>query len=63
MARRPSTFRQRDLTAAVKGAIAAGCAVASVEIDPVSGKIVIMVAGAVKESTTDLDAWLARHAD
>jgi hypothetical protein len=30
---RPTTFRQRDLTAAVKGAIAAGCAVARVEVD------------------------------
>jgi hypothetical protein len=63
MARRPSTFRQRDLTAAVRGAIAAGCAVSRVEIDPVTGKIiVIMVAGAAKESTTDLDAWMAQHA-
>jgi hypothetical protein len=65
MARRRTTFfRQRDLTAAVKGALAAGCTVASVEINPVSGKIVVMLStGAVKESTTDLDTWLAQHAD
>ena len=32
MSRRPPTFRQRDLTAAVKGAIAAGCAVERIEV-------------------------------
>ena len=44
MSRRPPTFRQRDLTAAVKGAIAAGCAVARVEVDK-DGKIVVIVLG------------------
>jgi hypothetical protein len=44
MSRRPTTFRQRDLTAAVKGAIAAGCAVARVEVDK-DGRIVVIVIG------------------
>jgi len=62
MARRPSTFRH--LCAAIKAAKAAGCEVAHIEVDPVSGKIVVMtIAGGVKEPTTDLDKWLAKHAD
>jgi hypothetical protein len=42
MSRRPSTFRQRDLTAAVKGARAAGCTVARVEVGK-DGKIIVIV--------------------
>jgi hypothetical protein len=43
MARTPSTFRQRDLTAAVKAMVAAGQKVARVELDK-DGRIVLMVA-------------------
>jgi hypothetical protein len=42
MSRRPATFRQRDLTAALRGAIAAGCVVARVEVDR-DGKIIVIV--------------------
>jgi hypothetical protein len=60
---RAQTFRQRDLASALKAMAAAGMEVRSVEIDPVTGKIVIMtVAGSAKEPTTDLDKWLAQHA-
>jgi hypothetical protein len=41
MARGPSTFRQRDVTAAVKALRAAGCDGGRVEIGP-DGKIVIV---------------------
>lgn len=41
MSRAPSTFRQRDLTAAVKAVIAGGCQVARAEVDK-DGKIVIV---------------------
>jgi hypothetical protein len=41
---------------------AAGMEVRSIEIDPSTGKIVIMtVAGSAKEPTADLDKWLAQH--
>jgi hypothetical protein len=42
MSRRPATFRQRDLTAAVKGVMAAGCAVDRVEVSK-DGKIIVVV--------------------
>ena len=41
MSRAPSTFRQRDLTAAVRAVIAAGCEVARAEVDK-DGKIVVV---------------------
>jgi hypothetical protein len=44
MSRRPSSFRQRDVAAAVKGAIAAGCTVARIEVDK-EGRIVVIVSG------------------
>jgi hypothetical protein len=61
MARTPSTFKQGDVTRAVKGAIAAGLDIARVEIDR-HGKIVIqLVNGRPKEQAApdDLDRELA----
>jgi len=43
MARAPSTFRQQDVTRAVKAVAAAGVQIARVEIDK-TGKIVIITA-------------------
>jgi hypothetical protein len=45
MARAPSTFRQQDVTRAVKAVSAAGVHIARVEIDK-SGKITIITADA-----------------
>jgi len=45
MTNRPATFKQVDVTRAVKGAVAAGLAVARVEVDQRTGKIVIFSAG------------------
>ena len=62
MSRGPQTFRQRDLTATLKAMVNAGVDVRAVEIDPITGKIVILtIAGSDREPTTDLDKWLARH--
>jgi hypothetical protein len=47
MSRAPSTFRQRDVTKAVKAVVAAGIEVTRVEIDA-EGKIIV-VAGKSQE--------------
>jgi hypothetical protein len=47
VARAPSTFRQQDVTRAIKAVAAAGVSIARVEIDK-AGKIVIVTAS---------DAW------
>jgi hypothetical protein len=44
-ARTPSTFRQQDVTRAVKAVVAAGVGIGRVEIDK-TGKITIIAAGA-----------------
>lgn len=54
MSRAPSTFRQRDVTAAVKAVVAAGLPVARAEIDK-DGKIVV-VAGKPEESRAPSDS-------
>ena len=61
MARAPSTFKQADVTRAVKGAIAAGLEIVRVEIDR-AGKIVVQLANTrAKEQAApdDLDRELA----
>jgi hypothetical protein len=65
MNRAPSTFRQQDVTRAVKAVVAAGVGIARVEIDK-AGKIVIVAAtAALAEPSDDLDQelqeWEARH--
>ena len=43
MGRRSCSFRQRDVTKAVKAVAAAGCQVARAEIEPTTGKIIVVV--------------------
>ncbi|MGY2986491.1 hypothetical protein ACVI1K_003838 [Bradyrhizobium sp. USDA 4508] len=55
MSRGPQTFRQADVTKALKGAVAAGIDVRRVEIDR-DGKIVVVAGGPdqqVKEPSSD----------
>jgi hypothetical protein len=58
MARAPSTFRQQDVTRAVKAVAAAGVNIARIEIDK-AGKIVIITAGAPGQSdeNTEGNEW------
>ncbi len=58
MARAPSTFRQQDVTRAVKAVAAAGVHIARIEIDK-AGKIVIIAADAVDQlgENTEENEW------
>jgi hypothetical protein len=60
--RRPPSFKQHDVTRALKAAMAAGLHVTGVEIDPASGKIVIRTGADAPSPAGDLDKWLASHA-
>ena len=57
MARAPSTFRQQDVTRAVKAVAAAGVHIARIEIDK-TGKIVIIASdGPDKPGETEANEW------
>jgi hypothetical protein len=63
MSRTAATFRQHDVTRALRAVAAAGMAAARVEIDQ-SGKIVIQLGSAERaEPSNALDKWMAGHAD
>jgi hypothetical protein len=65
MPRAPSTFRQQDVTRAVKAVAAAGVHIARVEIDR-AGKIVVVTQQSPTSQQDDLDRELeefeAHHA-
>ena len=60
MSRRPQTFRQRDVTRAVRAVSLAGAVISSVEIS-VDGKIVVVVESQQQSASQqdDLDRELA----
>ena len=58
MPRAPSTFRQQDVTRAVKAVTAAGVHIARVEIDR-AGKIVVVTQELPTSKQDDLDQELA----
>ena len=55
MSRGPQTFRQRDVTKAVKGALATGVPVASVRVDK-DGAIVVTF-GDPEKNKSDRNEW------
>lgn len=55
MSRSPSTFRQQDVTRALKATVAAGVKVSRIEIDR-AGKIVLVTADA-KRQDTESNEW------
>ena len=63
MARASSTFRQRDVTKALKAASAAGLRITGYKIDPQTGKIEVVTENPEKQdSSMLLDQWIANHA-
>ena len=59
MTRRPSSFRQRDLTRAVKAVMSAGLRVAGVKVST-DGNIEVVTTGAERTpDSTPLDNWMA----
>lgn len=58
MANTRATFKQDDVTRAVKGAVAAGLAVARIEVDQRTGKIVIFSEAAAGSGSNPCDRLL-----
>ena len=59
MARKPATFKQADVTRAVRGAVAAGVDVTCIEIDARTGNIVISTPRVHSQSVAPYDVWKA----
>jgi hypothetical protein len=65
MARAPSTFRQQDVTRAVKGVVRGGVplsAIRAVRINP-QGVIEVETHKPEAQASSALDRWMAKHAD
>ena len=66
VSRAPATFRQSDLTRAIRAAVKAGVRVTGATVDA-EGKISLTIGGEQPVQQTDLDRWLGKwgrsHAD
>lgn len=63
MSRAAVTFRQADVTRALRAARAAGLEVAGYEIEPGTGKIIVKTGSAAAPVVDEFEKWKARHAD
>ena len=63
--RTPNRFREREVARAFRAARLAGERVERVEIDPTTGKIVVIVGGKSGASSTDneVENWLSKQKD
>jgi len=59
--RRLATFRQHDLTRALRAARVAGLAVSGYEIDSITGKITIKIGTTTEPAQSALEKWLSKH--
>ena len=59
MARRPLALKQADVTRALRGAVAAGVEIASVEIDPRNGNIILLTPRYSGPTVDPYDVWKA----
>ncbi len=57
MSKGRQVFRRTDLLRAIKGAVAAGVEIARVEIEPDTGKIVIVFGKSVASHTGATNEW------
>jgi hypothetical protein len=57
MARSPSTFRQQDVTRAVKAVIAAGCAVARVVVEKTGNIVVTTAQPDARDDAKEANEW------
>ncbi|ESX91792.1 hypothetical protein [Mesorhizobium sp. LNJC403B00] len=58
----PVSFKAADIARAIKGARKGNMEPGRVEIDPVTGKIVVIAATQTTESENALDKWVKNHA-
>lgn len=58
---RSVAFKIADLSRAIKGAVKGGMTVDRAEIDPATGRIVLVAAGKVETPRNDLDRWLEKR--
>jgi hypothetical protein len=62
MPRAPATFRQADVTKALKAAVAAGLRVTRYNVDVNTGKIEVETGDSPAQDSKPLDTWMAKHA-